>query len=77
MSTPQDQERLRRLRDRQLSSRDPQHKQRQLHGRIARKHNTTVQQILSANNIKSVKSLRVGQILKITPGRRWDGKSDD
>ena len=37
MSSPQDQERLRRLRDRQLSARDPQRKQRQVHGRIARK----------------------------------------
>jgi hypothetical protein len=43
MSTPQDQERLRRLRDRQLSSRDPQHKQRQLHGRIARKQRRSVE----------------------------------
>jgi hypothetical protein len=43
MSTSQDQERMRRLRDRQLSSRDPQKKQRQMHGRIARKQRRSVE----------------------------------
>jgi hypothetical protein len=43
MANPQDQERLRRLRDRQLISRDPQKKQRQLHGRIARKQRQSVE----------------------------------
>jgi hypothetical protein len=43
MSAPQDQERLRRLRDRQLSTRDPQAKQRQVHGRIAQKQRRSVE----------------------------------
>jgi VIT1/CCC1 family predicted Fe2+/Mn2+ transporter len=43
MSSPQDQERLRRLRDRQLLSRDPQKKQQQMHGRIARKQRQSVE----------------------------------
>ena len=43
MSTSQDQERIRRLRDRQLSSRDPQKMQRQMHGRIARKQRRSVE----------------------------------
>jgi len=43
MPNTQDQERLQRLRDRQLSSRDPQKKQRQVHGRIARKQRQSVE----------------------------------
>jgi hypothetical protein len=43
MSSPQDQDRLRRLRDRQLATRDPQRKQQQMHGKIARKQRRSVE----------------------------------
>jgi len=43
MSGPGDQERLRRLRDRQLSARDPQTTQRAMHGQIARRQRRSVE----------------------------------
>jgi len=43
MPTNSEQERLRRLRDRQLAARDPQNKARKLHGGIARKHRQAVE----------------------------------
>jgi hypothetical protein len=42
MAPESEQERLRRLRDRQVAARDPQTKQRQLHGKIARKQRSSV-----------------------------------
>lgn len=43
MPSTQDQERLRRLREGQLASRDPLKKARQMHGRIARKQRRSVE----------------------------------
>lgn len=43
MAPESEQERLRRLRDRQIATRDPQSKQRQLHGKIARKQRGAVE----------------------------------
>jgi hypothetical protein len=43
MPNTQDQERLQRLRDRQLASRDPQKHQRRMHGQIARRQRRSVE----------------------------------
>jgi hypothetical protein len=43
MSPTQDQQRLQRLRDRQLASRDPQKKQRRMHGKIAQRQRRSVE----------------------------------
>jgi hypothetical protein len=45
MSNPGDQERLRRLRDRQIAARDPQQHQRSMHGQIARRQRRSVQRL--------------------------------
>lgn len=43
MSPDSEQDRLRRLRDGQIAARDPQVKQRQVHGKIARKQRSSVE----------------------------------
>jgi len=60
MSNPQDQERLQRLRDRQLASRDPQKHQRRMHGQIARRQR------------RSVESFSLGRIWSEIP-HLWKG----
>jgi len=60
MSNTQDQERLQRLRDRQLASRDPQKHQRRMHGQIARRQR------------RSVESFSLGRIWSEIP-HLWKG----
>jgi membrane-bound lytic murein transglycosylase D len=43
-------------------------------GRIAALHHTTAQAIMRENRLSSPKRLRVGQVLRIRPGRGYKGK---
>lgn len=43
-------------------------------GKIAKKYRTTVRAILTHNELKSAKTLRIGQVLRIPPGKGFSGK---
>lgn len=68
MAPESEQERLRRLRDRQVASRDPQTKQRQIHGKIARKQRSSVESFSLGKIWSEIPSMWKGAFLGLAVG---------
>lgn len=68
MSPDSEQDRLRRLRDRQIAARDPQVKQRQVHGKIARKQRSSVERFSVGRILAEIPNIWKGGFLGFVVG---------